>query len=152
MESTKAESVDLKTGVTEGGPSLHDSLGEVSEILEALSAKALFIVADPMAYELSGAKDTLAKDLASREVTLFQDFKPNPYLDEVVEGIELYKNANPDVVLAIGGGTAIDLAKLIGFCAVQTKSPRELILSPVSHPQPTLPLIAVPTTAGTGSR
>lgn len=148
-----ANNTNTVIDVEKGEPMIHNSLAELGEILDSLSADSLFIVADPIAYQQSGAKKVLDKELTSPPVTIFNDFSPNPTLEEVIDGIEQYKSGQPDVVLAIGGGTAIDLAKLIGICAVQPETPRELILSPLSsyQLQPRKPLIAVPTTAGTGS-
>ena len=123
----------------------------VDEILDHLSCKSVFLVADALAYESSGAKRSLDKVLASRRHAVFSDFRPNPDLGQLLLGLRSYATARPDVVLAVGGGTAIDLAKLIRFCAAQSADPRDLIMSPAANPRPGVPLIAVPTTAGTGS-
>ena len=64
---------------------------------------------------MSGAKNQLEETLASRRVEVFSEFRPNPTLESLMDGIARYREAKPDIILAIGGGTAIDLAKLIGF-------------------------------------
>ena len=128
-----------------------DNLDAVSEILNRLACQSLFLVADPVAYEMSGARASLGHVLASRRVTVFREFQSNPNMGELLRGIELYRAGQRDVVLAVGGGTAIDLAKLIAFCAAQSVDPVDLIKSPTTGVRKGAPVVAVPTTAGTGS-
>ena len=141
----------LTTWASKGRPAVHNNLSSVSQILDRLSCQSLFLVADPITYKLTGAKSFLSDLSNSRRVTVFQDFRPNPTLDELLRGIRSYADAQPDVTLVIGGGSAIDLAKLIGFCAAQSMLPREVVLAVPSDAKKGIPLIAVPTTAGTGS-
>ncbi|MFV2066878.1 MAG: phosphonoacetaldehyde reductase, partial [Pirellulales bacterium] len=128
-----------------------DNLAAVGEILDRLSCQSVFLVADPVAFEMSGASESLGGILASRRVTVFREFQPNPNLGELLCGIESYRACQPDIVLAVGGGTAIDLAKLTGFCAAQPADPVDLIKSPTTHAHKGPPVVAAPTTAGTGS-
>ncbi len=129
---------------------LHE-LGQLSDVLEELRCRSLFLVADPIAYVASGAAGQLASILSRYRVTSFQDFDPNPKLAQLVAAVELFREQPGDVVLAVGGGTAIDLAKLIAWTGPQDASPRELVLGRRQPVQPALASIAVPTTAGTGS-
>jgi len=128
-----------------------DNLAAVGELLDRLSCQSVFLVADPVAYEMSGAGELLGELLTSRRLTVFREFQSNPCVNEVRHGIESYRAAPPDAVLAVGGGTAIDLAKLIRFCASQSVDPIDVIKSPAVSERKGPPLIAVPTTAGTGS-
>lgn len=82
------------------------------------------------------------------EVVRFQDFSPNPRYEQVVEGVSLFLQTECDAILAVGGGSAMDVAKCIKLFSVldHTKN----YLSQTLQPSP-IPLIAVPTTAGTGS-
>lgn len=132
-------------------PQTLESLRDLGQIIEAHGAQSVLVVADPVAYERSGAQAELEQQLAGRQLTIFQDFLPNPNLEELQAGIEVYRRQAPDMVLAVGGGTAIDLAKLIRFFAVQELSPRAWILSQPKTLPRLRPMIAVPTTAGTGS-
>ncbi|MAG94076.1 MAG: alcohol dehydrogenase [Planctomycetaceae bacterium] len=132
-------------------PAVYDRLAAVGEILDRLSCRSVFLVADPVAYEGSGAKRVLTPSLASRHVVVFREFRPNPCLESLKQGIESYQAAQADVILAVGGGTAIDLAKLIGYSAAQAADPADVIATLPSNPRKGLPLIVAPTTAGTGS-
>ena len=85
----------------------------------------------------------------------FSDFTPNPLYDQVCKGIALLKASNCDAILAVGGGSAIDVAKCIKL-AVLAKEGNNAIIPPLVNTRVAcdgtkLPLIAIPTTAGTGS-
>ena len=135
-----------------GSPIVYQELSSLGQLLDELNCKSLFVVADPVAYELTGASRFVDGLRNSRQVTLFQDFQPNPTLEELEQGIAAYKSGQPDVTLAIGGGTSIDLAKVIGLCTAQPNlSPREMVIATPADARKGVPLIAVPTTAGTGS-
>jgi alcohol dehydrogenase class IV len=130
---------------------LVESIGEVPSLLESLCATRLFLVLDETAYGLSGAKTVLEPFLQQHTTTRFTQFELNPKLEDVERGIEAYHECNPDVVIALGGGTAIDLAKLIGSLAVQSEPARDIATGRAAIELTGKPLIAIPTTAGTGS-
>lgn len=86
---------------------------------------------------------------------MFSDFTPNPLYEQVCNGIELLKTSNCDTILAVGGGSAIDVAKCIKL-AVLAKEGNAAIIPPlvstrVACDGAKFPFIAIPTTAGTGS-
>lgn len=86
---------------------------------------------------------------------LFSDFTPNPVYDDVCKGINLFQKTKCDCFLAVGGGSAIDVAKCVKL-AVLAKEGNLAIIPPlvstrVACDGAKLPLVAIPTTAGTGS-
>ena len=85
----------------------------------------------------------------------FSDFTPNPLYEQVCKGIELLKDTGCDTILAVGGGSAIDVAKCIKLAALCSEGSAALIPPLVSRTLSIdgnrIPLIALPTTAGTGS-
>ncbi len=86
---------------------------------------------------------------------MFSGFTPNPLYEQVSNGIELLKSSNCDTILAIGGGSAIDVAKCIKL-ALLAKEGNASLIPPLVNTRvecdgSKLPLIAIPTTAGTGS-
>lgn len=131
--------------------SLIDSLHSAVSVLESLELERLFVVLDTGAYEVSGASAVLETVLQKHATTRFTKFELNPKLEDVQRGVDLYRPFNPDFVIALGGGTAIDLAKLIGGLAAQQDSPRDIALGLASIRVAAKPLMAIPTTAGTGS-
>ena len=127
------------------------SVGRVRSVLEKLRARSIFLVTHTIAYQNSGAEAKLEPFLSTQHVVRFTDFEPNPKLQDAERALELLKTNPCDVVLAVGGGSAIDMAKLVCIFAAQQASPQEIIAG-LPHLKPKqLPLIAVPTTAGTGS-
>ena len=98
---------------------LIESIHEVDSLLETLCADRIFLVIDEPAYRASGAHAILENCFQKYATVVFSHFELNPKLEDVQRGIEVYRNFEPDVVIALGGGTAIDLAKLIGTLSVQ---------------------------------
>ncbi|MCA9038073.1 MAG: phosphonoacetaldehyde reductase [Planctomycetaceae bacterium] len=130
---------------------LIDSLHSVVSVLESLELERLFVVLDTEAYEVSGARTVLETVLQKHATTRFTNFELNPKLEDVQRGVDLYRPFNPDFVIALGGGTAIDLAKLISGLAAQQDSSRDIALGLAPIQASARPLMAIPTTAGTGS-
>ena len=131
-------------------------LEEIDRLIRATGRQRLFVVADSQAFEFSGAQERLKPILAQYPVRYFTNFRPNPRSEDVSAGANELGDDSDQVVIAIGGGTAIDVAKLICLYAAQDSSPddvrwRQLIAGDLPAIGCRHPLIAVPTTAGTGS-
>lgn len=130
-----------------------NGIENLPEILKGIDCKKLFLVIDS-SYPFLNIKDKI-EALPVEEKVKFSDFTPNPLYEQVCNGIELLKSSNCDTILAVGGGSAIDVAKCIKL-AVLAKEGNEAIIPPlVSQRLPIdetkIPFIAIPTTAGTGS-
>ena len=82
------------------------------------------------------------------DVTIFRDFTPNPKYEEVVKGIESFLNSGSKTIMAIGGGSCIDVAKCIKAYSTMDKNINYLEQEIKDND---ITLIACPTTAGTGS-
>ena len=78
----------------------------------------------------------------------FSEFRPNPRLEEVEEGITAFSDFQGDVILAVGGGSALDTAKCIKLFTGLSKEKSYL---EQKHRENDIPLVVHPTTAGTGS-
>ncbi len=100
----------------------------MAPLLERLRPKRLFMVVDEAAYEASGAKKVLEGLVSQTSTATFTRFELNPKLEDVQRGIETYREFDPDFVISIGGGTAIDLAKLISSLAAQSESSRDIAM------------------------
>jgi alcohol dehydrogenase class IV len=113
--------------------------------------KNVLIVTDAMLYKM-GLLDAAIDRLKSNgvSVVVYDGVEPNPTFAQVDDGLNLARRNRCDAVLAFGGGSSIDAAKVISLAATSAKSPQALIGFLKSR-QPGLPLYAVPTTAGTGS-
>jgi len=84
------------------------------------------------------------------EAQVFSEVMPDPTLAVVEQGLTMLHASRCDAVLAVGGGSSIDAAKVIALAASNHKTPQQLI-GILKGKQPSLPLFVVPTTAGTGS-
>ena len=83
-----------------------------------------------------------------RNIVRFSDFIPNPLYESVVKGVELFHKEGCDTIVAVGGGSAMDVAKCIKLYSNMNNQDNYLKQKIVPND---IPLIAVPTTAGTGS-
>lgn len=126
------------------------SIGKLREILEKEKPKKVFLVVDD-AYEKSGAKEKITPLLARYEVKTFSDIVPNPNIEQVEKGIAAWDTFQPDLVVAVGGGSVLDTAKALNVLAVQSKAPAFYVKKEAEITRSGKPLIAVPTTAGTGA-
>ncbi len=102
-------------------------------------------------YERSGAAAAIEPMLAGISVERVSDVAPNPTLEHVVDAVEVIRRLEPKLVVAVGGGSVLDLAKAARGLAPEP-DPRAAVLSgPSSSRRALAPLVAIPTTAGTGS-
>lgn len=122
-------------------------------ILQEVGCRKLFLVIDS-SYPFLNIKDAI-EALDVEEKVKFSDFTPNPLYEQVCKGIELLKSSNCDTILAVGGGSAIDVAKCIKLAVLAEEGNAAIIPPLVSQRLPIdgskIPFIAIPTTAGTGS-
>jgi len=130
-----------------------NGIANLPEILKEVGCKKLFLVIDS-SYPFLNIKDVI-EVLPVEEKVKFSDFTPNPLYEQVCNGIELLKTSHCDTILAVGGGSAIDVAKCIKLAVLAEEGNAAIIPPLVSQRLPIdgakIPFIAIPTTAGTGS-
>ena len=127
------------------------ALADLGDVLQRLAAERILIVCDAAAYTASGAASQLSSWLGERQIAYFSGFEINPKTHDVERGIQTLERFQPDAIVALGGGTAIDLAKLIAGLASQRTEIGALIAGDIPLEPSRIPVIAIPTTAGTGS-
>ena len=130
--------------------------GAISEIVTEATArgfKKALIVTDKDLIKFNVAKKvTDLLDKASLAYEIFDEVKANPTVDIVKSGVETFKNAGADYLIAIGGGSPIDTAKGIGIIINNPEFSDVVSLEGVAETKkPCVPIIAVPTTAGTAA-
>ncbi len=128
-----------------------NSACSIVEALKRLSAKSVLLVTGKASYRTSGAEAIFSELLSPFQVTHFSDFSPNPTLEEALKGVEICREVKANVVIAVGGGSAMDVAKAIAAFRDIPGQERELVTGKISFPADVVPIIAVPTTSGTGS-
>lgn len=129
---------------------IYNGIENLSKALEG--ATKVFLVCDS-SFPYLNIKDDI-ENMGVPHV-VFSDFTPNPRYEEVCKGIDTFQITKCDTLLAVGGGSAIDVAKCIKL-AVLAKEGNAAIIPPLVNTRvecdgTKLPFIAIPTTAGTGS-
>jgi alcohol dehydrogenase class IV len=127
------------------------ALKKLRPIIRALRGTRILIVTGKKLPEMIGAKELLDSVLASYEVEFFTDFSANPTYEDIQRAAERLKTFAPDAIVALGGGSAMDVAKIASFMAEPANEAFDIMGDLHSAPGRRLPLIVVPTTAGTGS-
>ncbi len=128
-----------------------DSSIEMCESIALMDNKKILVVTDAMLLKLGVLDNILATfDKHGVGYTVFDGVKPDPTFDQVQAGLSLLKKDRCNAVLAVGGGSSIDTAKMVAALATNEKPILKLSgFFKIFHP--ILPLYAIPTTAGTGS-
>src|SRR5271157_819869 len=116
-----------------------------------LGGSNALVVSDPGVLAAGWTQQVLASvEAAGLESVLFTQVSPNPRFDEVTAGASVYAEQGCDVIIAVGGGSAIDCAKCIGLLSANPGGLRALVgVDNVGAPMP--PTICIPTTAGTSA-
>ena len=115
--------------------------------------KKAFVTSDPDLVKFGIVKKvTDLLDNSNIEYTLYTDIKANPTIENVQHGVEEFKAAGTDCIVAIGGGSAMDTSKAIGIIITNPEFSNVRSLEGVAPTKnPCVPIIAVPTTAGTAA-
>lgn len=124
---------------------------KVGEILEMYSIKNLLVITDRPLMTL-GLLTKMLDQIKEKDigVVIYDGVVPDPSFAIVDSALSLCRESNCDGVLAFGGGSVIDTAKVVAAAATNTRKPRQMegLFKVKNFP---LPFFAVPTTAGTGS-
>lgn len=133
-------------------PKLLSGLSAIAPLLRTQKVHSVLLVADAGVRHL-GLTAELEESLRREHIVcaVFEQKTPNPTIDDVEKALRQYKNTNAKAIIAIGGGSAIDCAKVVGARIARSHRPVEKMRGLLRVMRPTPMLIAVPTTAGTGS-
>ena len=115
--------------------------------------KKAFVCSDPDLVKFKVTDKVLAVlEKAEIPYTLYSDIKPNPTIENVQSGVAAFKASGADCIIAIGGGSSMDTAKAIGIIIANPEHEDVRSLEgAVDTKNPSVPIIAVPTTAGTAA-
>ncbi len=121
------------------------------ETVAQFGLNKLLVVTDKSLYEMGLLEPLLIQlQTSGMPYSLFTDVLPDPTFDSVEKGLQQYREHNCDGVLAIGGGSSIDAAKVIALAASNDVAPLQLV-GILKGRKPSAPFFVVTTTAGTGS-
>ena len=130
--------------------------GAIKEIANEITArgfKKAFVCSDPDLIKFNVTSKVLAVlDKAGIPYEVYSNIKPNPTIQNVQTGVETFKKSGADCIVAVGGGSSIDTSKAIGIIV---NNPEFADVRSLEGVAPTknkcVPIIAVPTTAGTAA-
>ena len=144
IEVDAVRAVEVPTRLVHGA----GALAQLRGVLRELGVARPMLVTDP-GVAAAGLADRALGQL--EEPVVFDEVRPNPDIELVDRGAEIYRESGCDALVALGGGSSIDTAKSIGVVAEHGGSIRdyEWGQDPIHRRVP--PLVAIPTTAGTGS-
>jgi alcohol dehydrogenase class IV len=127
------------------------SLSLAGQYARNLGGRRALLVSDPGVIAAGWAKQVQASiEDAGLDSVLFAEVTPNPRIEQVERGASVYADERCDMIVAVGGGSAIDCAKAIGVVASNGGSVLDYIgIDNVAAPMP--PTICIPTTAGTSA-
>jgi alcohol dehydrogenase class IV len=127
------------------------SINQLADHVKSLGGNKVLIVGDPGLVK-AGITERLASILGNSSISseVFSDIQPDPEIESVEKGTAVAKETNCDLVVGVGGGSSLDIAKAVGLMLNNAGHIRDYVgINKV--PFKGAPVIAVPTTAGTGS-
>jgi len=129
------------------------AIAAVPQEIKARGFKKAFVTSDPDLVKFGVAAKVT--DLLEKEgiaYSLYSNIKPNPTIENVQTGVQAFKEAEADCIVAIGGGSSMDTSKAIGIIITNPEFEDVRSLEGVAPTKnPCVPIIAVPTTAGTAA-
>ena len=134
---------------------VHFGKGQISKLPESVKefGNRALLVYGGGSIKKNGVYDAATALLQEHGIEYFDldGVEPNPRVETVARGVALCRERKIDVIIALGGGSTIDCAKMVGISVNYEGDPWDLIMDPTLVPTDTLPIIAVLTLAATGS-
>ncbi|WP_072620084.1 iron-containing alcohol dehydrogenase [Spirulina major] len=128
-----------------------NAVKDIGDHASKIGSHALFVYGCGSAFKNGSYSDTLDKlKRAKINVTEYGGITPNPLIDDVAKASKLGREKGVDLVVAVGGGSVIDSAKVIAICVADECDPWE-IMDRTHQPQSAVPIFAVLTLAATGT-
>ena len=153
----KAQLVGIKAAMTllpAPRPTVFSGEGAALKLCQAMATfghKNVLIVSDKILNNLGVLKPLEARfNELGVKVAIYDGVMPDPTMSITEACLQHYKTAHCDSVLAVGGGSSIDVAKVVALAASTQKTPQQLV-GILKGRKASSPLYAIPTTAGTGS-
>ncbi len=129
------------------------AINAIPDEIRAAGFKKVFVATDPDLIKFNvTSKVTDILDNENIEYVIYSDIKANPTIENVQNGVKAFKAAQADCIVAVGGGSAMDTAKAIGIIITNPEFEDVRSLEGVAPTKnKSVPIIAVPTTAGTAA-
>ena len=128
-----------------------NQIEDLSRLIKDQGIKKIFLVRGGESYINSGAESFIKKLVGDIEIVSFSEFDVNPNVVDLRKGVNKYNSNQFDLIIGIGGGSVLDMAKLISVFANQSNDFEDIIKNNSIEEEIKTPLLAIPTTAGTGA-
>ncbi len=126
-------------------------LDELKKEISKVETTKILVLRGASSYKNCGAEAFVNNLLDKKPITSFSDFSPNPNVTDLLNGIDVFHSGDFKMIIAIGGGSVLDMGKLISVFAHQTNHPQDIIKGRTSLLEMKTTLLAIPTTAGSGA-
>ena len=127
------------------------SIQKLGDLLEENNSRNILLVSGKRSFSVSGAEEAFQPLIKRFNLIRFKDFEVNPKFEDAVKGTSIAQENNVDTVISIGGGSVIDMAKLI-ISFMKSSQNYDSIVKGKSKPiDPQISHFSIPTTAGSGS-
>ena len=127
------------------------SLEALKSIVREYGATRIFVVTGKESFKKCGAKFIVENALKDYETIYFSDFEVNQKIEYVIKGVNLIHDNKIELLICVGGGSVIDMAKLIKAFIINKNQAYDIAKGITKVIDPDIPLLAIPTTAGSGS-
>tara|TARA_Y100000590_G_scaffold395896_1_gene476209 strand:- start:1122 stop:2189 length:1068 start_codon:yes stop_codon:yes gene_type:complete len=127
------------------------NLRKLIQFLNRTKSKKILLVTGKKSYRISGAENFINQLPKEFRFITFNDFSENPKFIDAVKGAKIFKNKDCDAVIAVGGGSVMDMGKLICYIKELNIYQPNLLIQPHSIASRSIPFACIPTTAGSGS-
>ncbi|MBC8302899.1 MAG: phosphonoacetaldehyde reductase [Pelagibacterales bacterium] len=129
-----------------------ESITNIESLINKIKPQTILIVSGKNSYIETGLDKYFSLILKDFNTIIFNNFSTNPKIEDCIKGIDILKNNQIDLIIGVGGGSCIDMSKQINILAAQNQPDIiKIIKDNALIMNKGLPLIAIPTTSGTGS-
>lgn len=129
-----------------------ENIQAIIEWLKSNNVSKIFLLTDQNSFELSGSKNYLQPILDQYSFVQHSDFSENPKIEDVYEGIGIINNEKCDCCITVGGGSVMDMGKLISYLKEDiTNNPNIIAQNELANIKRKMSICAIPTTAGSGA-
>jgi len=133
------------------GSTVGTNLETLRGVMDALGSKRVFLVTGKQSYEQAPVAAKMKGLLEGLTSYRHCNFDVNPHLDDLLRGVDAFRAFNPDLLIALGGGSVIDTAKLLPVLPNNEQTAAAILKGNQTALTRACPFIALPTTAGSGS-
>ena len=127
------------------------SINKIGKLLEENNSRNILLVSGRKSFSLSGAEKKFQPLTDQFNFIRFKDFEVNPKFEDAIRGSLIAQENNVDTVISIGGGSVIDMAKLILAFIAPNQNLQSIVKGEDKPVDPQITHFSIPTTAGTGS-